>query len=169
MNKLKKLLYFTFIFLTFLNCENNKLVNNENRKLNIEKNVIDKNEFQNQEIEYNDMEKINGNYVVFLRPDDKKFESLKNEDGIYEVDSDFGFAIQNTIDSIDSEFEFKKINNIVSTKRYLKLENCKNCPKTIDRDTILYGIILTAPNKEIEIISGVQALNYLPLIKDYFK
>ncbi|ELY2011358.1 hypothetical protein SL057_002428 [Flavobacterium psychrophilum] len=121
------------------------------------------------DIKKNDIEKIDGNYVVFLRPDEKKFESLKNQDGIYEVDSDFGFAIQNAIDSLDTQSELKKIKNIVSTKRYFKIENCKNCPKTIDRDTILYGMILAAPNKEIKIISEVPAQSLLPLIKEYFK
>lgn len=156
MNRLKSTLFFTLIILTFLNCQNQKSENPKTykHKLNIKK---------------NDIERISGNYVVFLRPSDKKFESLKNEDGIYEVDSDFGFAIQSTIDSLNSQSDFKKINNIISTKRYFKLENCKNCQKTIDRDTILYGIILTAPNKDIKIISGVQALNYLPLIREYFK
>ena len=57
---------------------------------------------------------------MFLRPNEKKFESLKNQDGIYEVDSDFGFAIQNAIDSLDSQSELKKIKNIVITKEFYK-------------------------------------------------
>ena len=138
--------------LTFLSCDK------KNNITNSEKITADK-----------DTEKIQGFYVLFLRPDDKKFEAAKNEPGIYETDSDFGFAIQNTIDSLKYNIQFKNIKNNVSTKRYIEIKNCKNCPRIIDRDSILYGMILTAPNKEVKIISGVNALNYLSLIEEYYK
>ncbi len=144
-----------FFTLTIISCENNKSIKIESPK----KKVIKKDDF----------EKITGNFVIFLRPNDNKFDSLKSEEGIFEVDSDFGFAIQNTIDSLNSKSELQKIRNNIITKRYIEIENCKNCPQIIDRDSILYGIILTSPNKEVKVISGVQALNYLPLIKEYFK
>ena len=31
-----------------------------------------------------------GNQVLFIIPSEEKFESLKDEEGIYEVDADFG-------------------------------------------------------------------------------
>ena len=45
---------------------------------------------------------VSGKSILFLRPSDEKFESLENQEGIYEVDADFGFAINNTIDSLKS-------------------------------------------------------------------
>ena len=113
-------------------------------------------------------EKISGKYVLFLRPYEKKFDSLKDEPGVYEVDSDFGFAISSTLDSLNSNLKYKNIQNNISTKRYITIENCKNCPLKIDRDSILYGIILISPNKELQIINGIGTLSYLPIIDKYF-
>ncbi|MFT3903268.1 MAG: hypothetical protein QM727_08840 [Niabella sp.] len=117
----------------------------------------------------NDTEKISKNHVLFLRPDDRKFESAKDESGIYEVDSDFGFAVQNAIDSLNFISKYKNINSSISTKRYIEIDDCKDCPQKIDRDTIWYGMILTAPGRDIKIVTGVQTLNYLPAIDEYFK
>jgi hypothetical protein len=114
-------------------------------------------------------QKINGNTVVFLRPSDEKFEDLKKEQGIYEVDSDYGFAIQRTIDSLKINPKFNDIKNEVYTERYIEIEDCRSCPKSIDRDSIYYGLILTATNKEIKIITNVQSISYIPIIEEYFK
>ena len=116
----------------------------------------------------NETEIIKGEYVLFLRPNDKKFELLRDEPGIFEVDSDFGFAISNTIDSLKSKKQEKNIKYIVSTKRYIEIENCKKCPVKIDRDSILYGIILTSPSKEVQIINGIGTLNYFSFVDQYF-
>jgi hypothetical protein len=127
----------------------------------------------NKEEDYSEQkrinQKINGNTVIFLRPSDEKFENLKGEQGIYEVDSDFGFAIQRTIDSLQNNPKFKAIKNEVYTERYIEIEDCRDCPKSIDRNSIYYGLILTAPNKEIKIIPNVQTLNYIQIIEEYFK
>ena len=122
----------------------------------------------NREIESNKPLKVTGNSVIFLRPSEEIFEALENEEGIYEVDSDFGFAISRTIDSLETNPKFKSIKSEVYTGRYLKILDCKNGPKTIDRDSIYYGLIFSAPNKEIKIIPSVQALYYLDEIETYF-
>lgn len=111
---------------------------------------------------------IAGKFVLFLRPDEQKFTAAENEEGIFETDSDFGFAITNTMDSLSMVKKYKGIKSDVSTERYIKVEDCMNCPKIIDRDTIWYGIILTGPDKEIKIISGLGALSYLEEINTYF-
>jgi PBP1b-binding outer membrane lipoprotein LpoB len=140
--------------LTFFNCNNRKESNTK---------------YEDTKTLKNNIEKIKGNYILFLRPSDEKFDANKNENGIYEADSDFGFAIKNTVDSLKSNPQFQNIKSNITTKRYVEIENCKNCPKTVDRDSIFYGIILTAPNKEIKVISGVRALNYFTLIEEYFR
>ena len=122
----------------------------------------------NREIERNKPLKVTGNSVIFLRPSDETFTTLENEEGIYEVDSDFGFAISRTIDSLETNPKFKSIKSEVYTGRYLEIQDCKNGPKTIDRDSIYYGLIFSAPNKEIKIIPNVQALYYLDEIEEYF-
>lgn len=56
--------------------------------------------------------------VVFLRPDEKTFDSIsKVDENIYEADSDFGFAINNTIDSMKRKF--KRLSYNVVTDRYI--------------------------------------------------
>ncbi len=150
------LIIFFLLFSIFIltNCKNEK-----NSKIKQENSILKKNNYG----------KISGNSVLFLRLNKKKFDSLKNEDGIYEVDSDFGFAIQNTIDSLKSNSKFKNLKTKITTERYFEIEDCKNCPLIINRYSIYYGIILTAPKKEVKIISGVQALNYLQIIEEYYE
>jgi len=113
--------------------------------------------------------KINGSAIIFLRPNDEKFKEVNEEEGIYEVDSDFGFGIQKTIDGLKTNSKFSKLKYEILTDRFIKIEDCKDCPKIIDRDTIYYGLILTAKNEEIKIITNVQSLGYLQTIEDYFK
>ncbi len=136
-----------FLLLTFLSCNEN----NPSSKLI-----------------KNDTEFIQENYVLFLRPNDQKFDSLKEENEIYEADSDFGFAIQNTIDSLNTNQKYKDLKSSISTKRYIEIKNCKNCPPKFDRDTILYGIIMNAPNKEMKILTNIHSSNYLSEIDEYF-
>lgn len=111
---------------------------------------------------------VNGKTIIFLRPSEEKFETLKNENGIYEVDSDFGFAITRTIDFLKANPNYKSIKNEIITDRYIEITDCNNCPKTIDRDSIYYGLILTEPNKAVKIIHNVQTLNYENEIEEYF-
>jgi hypothetical protein len=131
--------------------------------LNTETNVIPKSHLKDTTI-------ISGNYVLFLRPDSLRFESYTKDSGsgIYEVDSDFGFGISVTIDSISESKRYKNIKTIVSEKRYIIIKDCKNSPLTIDRDTINYGLIMTAKGKEIKISTFVHSGDYLYDVDEYF-
>jgi hypothetical protein len=113
---------------------------------------------------------ISGNFVLFLRPDSLRFESyIKDPDsGIYEVDSDFGFGISTTIDSISESKKYKNINTTISDKRYIIIKDCKNSPLTIDRDTIDYGLIMTSIGKEIRINTILHSGDYLDDVDEYF-
>jgi len=130
-------------------------------------NQYSENEDENEFME--NREKISGKSIIFLRPREKKFESFKEEDGIFEIDSDFGFAISNTIDFLNTNPKFNSFNIEIISKRYIEITDCIDCPKMIDCDSILYGIILNNPNKEIKIINSIQALNYNDEIENYFK
>ena len=113
---------------------------------------------------------ISGNFVLFLRPDSLRFESYTQNpySGIYEADSDFGFSISATIDSISERKKYKNIKTTVSEKRYIIIKDCKNSPLTIDRDTIDYGLIMTSKGKEIKINTFLHSGDYLYDVDEYF-
>src|SRR5690348_6072092 len=82
---------------------------------------------------FQDTTYIRGEFVVFLRPDSIRFEYYANEDeNIYDADSDFGFGISATIDSMERNEKYKDVHTTVSDKRYILIEDCKNCPRIID-------------------------------------
>ena len=110
---------------------------------------------------------IEGNSIVILRPDSLRFDSyLKSgKDWIYEVDSDFGFGVTKALDS----FHNPTIEKFFTDKRFLKINNCNECPKLIDRDSIDYGIIMVSQNKNIKIDQSVYGMEYyLELFNNYF-
>ncbi|WCM41393.1 hypothetical protein MG290_10535 [Flavobacterium sp. CBA20B-1] len=109
-----------------------------------------------------------GNQVLFIRPSDEKFKSLEGEQGIYEVDSDFGFGIQRTIDSLRLQSKYKDLKFEVVTERFIEIKDCKNCPIKIDTDTLLYTTLLISPGKEIKIIEIIHSMGYLSAIDDFF-
>ncbi len=114
---------------------------------------------------------VKGDWVIFLRPDSLRFESYKNElhSGIYEADSDFGFAISMAIDTIVKNKDFKKLKAMVSTKRYITLVDCNGGPLTIDRDTVNYGVILSSTGKNIKAEQNVfPGSHYIKVIRNYF-
>ena len=111
---------------------------------------------------------IEESQILFIRPSEEKFESLKDEDGIYEVDSDFGFGIQQTIDSLDLQGKYKHLKYEVVTDRFIEIKDCKNGPIKIYTDTLLYTTILTSPEKEIKVIRMVNSMGYLSAIDDFF-
>lgn len=115
-----------------------------------------------------DLSVIKGNQILFIRPSEEKFESLKDEEGIYEVDSDFGFAIQQTMDSLRLQSKYKDLKFEVVTERFIEIKYCKNCPIKIDTDTLLYTTILTSPGKEIQIIKIIHSMGYLSAIDAFF-
>lgn len=116
-----------------------------------------------------DLSDIEGNQILFIRPSEEKFESLKDEEGIYEVDSDFGFGIQRTMDSLRLQSKYKHLEYEVVTDRFIEINDCKNCPIKIGTDTLFYTTILTSPGKEIKFIKTVNSTGYLSAIDDFFE
>jgi hypothetical protein len=114
---------------------------------------------------------IDGNHVTFLRPDDARYDSyLHNpKSGIKTADAHFGDATTMAIDTILGNKKFKGIKAIVSSHRYIVITDCKTCPITIDRDTINYGIILSAKGKEIKFEQDIYpGQHYIGMVRDYF-
>lgn len=144
-----------------------KLISRDSNSVSIEKPKIS---VPIQETHLRDTIFIGGHFVLFLRPDSLRFESYaKDPDGgIYEADSDFGFAISATMDSMSRLKRYKDIKSNVSTERYIVIRDCKNCPRTIDRDEIDYGLILSSPGKDIKIDSFLHSGDYLYLVDKYF-
>ncbi|MGB3452436.1 MAG: hypothetical protein WBA59_01260 [Moheibacter sp.] len=112
--------------------------------------------------------RVEGKYVIFLRPSDEKYKSLEDQPGIYESDSDFGFGISLTIDSLETISIYSNIKNTVTVDRYIEILDCADCPKIIDRDTLFYGLILTATNQKTKTITNIHSMPYLDEIDEYF-
>jgi hypothetical protein len=112
-----------------------------------------------------------GSWIIFLRPDSARldFYSKKLQEGIYKTDAEFGDAIAMTGDSVVSNTDFKGIKGMVSTKRYITIVDCKECPVTIDRDTVNYGVILTATGKPLKAEQNVyDGPHYIKAMRKYF-
>lgn len=114
---------------------------------------------------------IDGNHVTFLRPDDARYNSYLKlpKSGIETADAHFGESTTMTIDTIIGNKKFKGIKAIVSSRRYIVIKDCKNGPITIDRDTINYGVILSAKGKEMKFEQDIfPGEHYIQLVRDYF-
>lgn len=112
--------------------------------------------------------RIRGNSILILIPDSLRFNSYVEDgyEGIYEVDSDFGFGVSGALDS----FNLKNVNEQVTDKRFIQIEDCNGCPLVIDRDTIDYGIILTGIDRDLKIEQYIFGQGYyLNLFNEYFK
>ncbi|TBW29971.1 hypothetical protein [Gramella sp. KN1008] len=112
--------------------------------------------------------KVNGSAIIVLRPDSLRFDYyLKSGDEwIYEVDSDFGFGITKALDS----FQEPGISVRYTDKRFIVIEDCRSCPKVIDRDSIDYGLILTTPKRDIRIDENIFGMEYyLEILNEYFR
>ncbi len=114
---------------------------------------------------------IKGNYVLFLRPDDITFESYAKDEnnGIYEIDSDFGFAMAATMEIMAKNKRYKNIKTDISTARYIVIQDCKNGPLVVDRDSINYGLLLTRKGYVIQTSAFVHSGDYLAEVDAYFK
>jgi len=114
---------------------------------------------------------IKGSYVLFLRPDDITFESCAADEnnGIYEIDSDFGFAMAATIEIMAKNKRYKNIKTDISTARYIVIQDCKNGPLVVDRDSINYGLIITRKGYVIQTSAFVHSGDYLAEVDAYFK
>ena len=115
--------------------------------------------------------KVEGSCVIFLHPDSLRFATYEKneEEGIYEVDSDFGFGISATMDTIAKNKKYENIKSFSTDKRYILIYNSKNAPVKLDRDTLDYGVIFTMKDKDMEIIKSVHSGDYLGEVDNYFK
>lgn len=114
---------------------------------------------------------ISGNFVLFLRPDSIRFEEYVKdpESHIYEVDSDFGVAISATMDGMSKHKKYKHIQTDVTEKRFIRITDCQDSPRIIDRDTIDYGLIMTSKAKAVKSITFLHSGDYLNDVEGYFK
>ena len=118
----------------------------------------------------------NGTSIIFLRPDSRRFKYFEKHgsEEIVEIDSDFGFGINDAIDSVKSKKEFARIKTTISDKRFIKYFISPSTFNVIDRDTINYGIILIDSKKAPLIKSFDNEITsfgeyYFEIIKTYFQ
>jgi hypothetical protein len=112
-----------------------------------------------------------GSFILFLQPDDARYEELEKEpdEGAGEGDSDFGAGISGTQDSLKINDRYKNIRVLTSGKRYICIKDCKDGPLIIDRDTVSYGFILSAKGRPIAATyNAVHSGNYLGELDKYF-
>ena len=114
---------------------------------------------------------VSGKELLFLCPDQARYDTLAadedNEMGT--VSDDFEVGIRNTLDSVKVNKRYKKIRVWVSVQRYILIKDCKDGPLLIDRDTVTYGYIMSAPGKPIaSVYNSVHSGNYLNELDDYF-
>ncbi len=115
---------------------------------------------------------VKGDWVIFLRPDSARFDSYseKLKSGIYAADADFGDASSMTIDTIIGNKNFKGIKAMISTHRFIKVVDCKECPVTIDRDTVNFGVILTGTGRPLKAEQNVYpGQHYIKAVRKYFE
>jgi hypothetical protein len=87
----------------------------------------------------------------------------------YDADSDFGVGVSNTLDSISKNKRYKNIKARTTGKRYINIKDCDQCPIIIDRDTVNYGVILSANGRKIETrYNEVHSGDYLQSVEEYF-
>jgi len=112
---------------------------------------------------------MKGDFILFLQPDSARFESLEDEPGIYDGDSDFGVGISNTIIGLSKSKQLNKITVRTSDKRFINISDCKECPVIIDRDTVNYGYILSGKGRSLETkYKEVHSGDYQQEIEKYF-
>lgn len=112
---------------------------------------------------------IDGDFVLFLHPDSVKFESYVQEsEHVFEIDSDFGFAVSATMDSMHANEKYQNIKTGVTDNRFIMVEGCSKCPKLIDRNHVDYGIILTSKGKDIVLDSSIHSGDFMHLVNTYF-
>lgn len=114
---------------------------------------------------------VEGDAVVFLVPDSTRFDQLNAdpESGAVEVDSDHGYAIQQTVDSIQKDPMYQGITITVTSSRYIHFSGCFTCPPWMDRDSVNYGYVMTGPGrKPLMAINTVHGGDYLQEIHEYF-
>ncbi|MGB4772643.1 MAG: hypothetical protein WBP58_14345 [Chitinophagaceae bacterium] len=115
--------------------------------------------------------RVDGDAVVFLVPDSTRFGQLNAdpESGALEVDSDHGYAIQQTVDSIRKDALYIGITITVTHTRYIQFVDCVICTPWMDRDSINYGYVMTGPGrKPMMAINTVHGGDYLQEIHEFY-
>ena len=113
---------------------------------------------------------LHGANILFLMPDSARFEQLASEDeGVYEADGDFGSGVSATMDSMSHNKRYQNIHRGISHKRFVVILDADGGPKTVDRDTLNYGLLLTAKHKPMQLTNMIHSGTYLEEINDYFK
>ncbi|WP_034057852.1 hypothetical protein [Lacinutrix jangbogonensis] len=114
---------------------------------------------------------VTGKYIIFTKPSEKEFEILKDEEGIYEVDSDFGMYTSKVIDSLKSTYKItttsKRIIGIIESHDTTYVDRLGPKPR-VSRDPIHYSAFLVF-NDYFSIYSHVYTdAAYYGLIRDYY-
>lgn len=115
--------------------------------------------------------KAEGSFILFLTPTEQRYNEMVNDStGSGDADSDFGDGIRNTLDSLKANSHYKDIQGLVSQQRYILIKDCKGGPIVLDRDTISYGVVLSAPGKAIDTtqLGEVHSGDYCGQIRQYF-
>lgn len=144
-----------FLFIVFsFSCKQQKHVKQEDRSSHLRDSI-----------------QVDGDAVVFLVPDSTRFSQLNADpaSGTAEVDSDHGYAIQQTVDSIKKDPMYKGITITVTNSRYIHFVSCATCTPWMDRDSINYGYVMTGPGrKPVMAINTVHGGDYLQELHEYF-
>lgn len=113
---------------------------------------------------------VEGSFILFLRPNDERYAELDSiSEDIGDGDSDFGVGINNTLDSLKKNPEYKDIKGLVTVNRYINIKDCMGGPLVIDRDTINYGFIMSAKGRRIDsVLNSVHSGDYREEIDSYF-
>lgn len=115
---------------------------------------------------------VSGNFILFLRPDDKRFEAETGadaENGMMEADADFGAGITVTTEILKDNPDYKGIRVLVSMRRYIHILDCKGGPLMIDRDTVNYGYIISGIGMPVSAkYNDIHSGNYIQEINEYF-
>lgn len=87
---------------------------------------------------------IDGSTVVFLEPKDYDvYDTLARK-----LSWDFAFSILETHDSLRAA-NMNDVSIYVAQERYIRIIDCLNKPMIIDRDSIIYGFIITSPERNV--------------------
>ena len=175
-----KVIYLVFILLSIIliqSCNNSTGSNDVVKKVDslaIEQKTQDQARSDTQappiiQTHLQDAISMKGDFILFLQPDSARFESLEDEPGIYDGDSDFGVGISNTIIGLSKSKQLNKITVRTSDKRFINISDCKECPVIIDRDTVNYGYILSGKGRSLETkYKEVHSGDYQQEIEKYF-
>lgn len=142
---------FILVLLSFGSCKPEEKKNEKTKEVKKEvvKQVEDKFASFPKDVFY-----TKGDCVLFLRPSDELFKMYedKKEEGLYEVDSDFGYYAN---EFYKTQKDKHKIYFV--TQRIVALINSKNDTTLIDRynKDLIYGAIIQQKDS-VQILEGVQ-------------